>query len=132
MAPIPARATVSAVAGCVSCGAFGLLGSSFMPLPLSENVSDYRYLNDNAPAANAYWNRRLRKIYATHKCARSAQRDKQDDDFAHLLDCAEDIAGLAVDLREAQPRHQGGRDKQQNQRRNAGPNAETEHKDQNA
>jgi hypothetical protein len=67
--------------------------------------------------------RRLPKFCATQKrCL--GKRDEQDDDLADLLDRAQHIAGLAVDLRQAQPGQQRRYDRDRNERREAKTEAE--------
>ena len=53
------------------------------------------------------------------------------NDLADLLDRAEHVAGLAVDLHDAQPRHQHDGDEQQDQRRDAERGPEPDRKNEN-
>ena len=76
--------------------------------------------------------RNLRKICAVQNPIGLAQRYEQDRNFAYLLDRAQDVSGLPVDLSEAQPRQQRDNNDDQNQSRNCKHGAESERDNQNS
>jgi hypothetical protein len=90
--------------------------SSFMPKHRSKYRNKYNPLNGVGLLCPARTGCTVRKSCASQSGRKSVQGNEENDDLTDLLKRAEHIAGLAADLRGAQPRNQPDCGSEQEQR----------------